>query len=1421
MIQALKKLAILVGILLLAGYIGNLLLDNPYMHGLIRNVINEQLKEYTHLNVKFEAVSAKFLPPGLEVYGVEVKDAGGQDLLQVSHITANISYRALLFSRKQLFDIDINEPKVHLPLPPLDQLLRVEKFPDLMKDTGPPTWPPKAPLPFYRLAINNGQLSLHLNEKASDKELLDLLVSGLDVELIFKSWSQFSVALQTASTRLALQGAQLLQDSKISLKMSKTELGLRSDYFTIDSKELLSKGDLRLAFELAPGAQKYQTMRGLNLRLKTRIDRADLGILGRYLKVDKTDGDLSGKFDLQLQIPFDDRKVAWDIDAEGQTHAARLAGFLLHESKAEININDEGITFEKASVIKDGKEQVRGKGFLGFKKEGRLDFELEPEHVTMRDLLGTLQVENFDAFEASMAPSQLKLKGQIKPFFLDIDGKVILDDLTLPFVKKLAKKYEQAPHCELDAALHVTDKVFSIDKGDGFCAPRTENNGAQSPLAINGKIHYAKQEGMDLSIASKALNGSLLNHFVKLPIAGEAEADIKIAGPYDKLAVRGEISADKLNVTGFDLRNIDADFTLPIAENRFILKDLSAEVAPAGLLHIDEMTVGLAPELPFTLTMNASKIPETFIGNGLTKTLGKPSVAVGINSLKAQISGDLLKPFRYEGKAQLDLRELGFEGERLLSDFKGTFSGDKKGQHLRDSVVRLDRLDARLNVETEFDKAAVKAPVPAILQGLGLDDNDLVKIGFHTLNDNTEEFRQNKVDLSENDLAALPYAGSFFREQKIGGLIELDTDLQGPAGRLQGKLEGALQRPFLFNLPVSAFSFSGFLDGTKLQIPEFRHAGNSLVGRFNLDFGKPELPYDWYIYLKQFDARAVLGKFFADDPRNYAYLSAEWTMSGQLKNFWKSTGEIVFIDMRTKMYRNLGSRTTALEIASDQKVRVTISPEHWGFDQNRPLKLHGEFFDLELSAGDNRLPDKLDLHMQGSVKLDILKGFTNLTETARGELMLDGYLRGSLSHPEFSMRIQERKLDPFNVKDYNPIAIGLVNYGPALSSVSLDVEVQQDRIVVHRFRANKGREGTLEINGTLVFDPKAQDLSHLLIHLDRIELNRLQIPVLKSADAVVSGDLTLSGDKVPFNLSGNLKLDRFQSIGNFDLRKEIVASLYESKVYSSAGKVVQSPFLNLDVGLIAEHSILVKNKTIEATLSANLKVKGTDVQPLLLGQIIADSGTFNYRRAFRITQAVVSFDEPISPPNPRLDISGEAIINPYKVTIQVGGDLQQPKMSLTSDPPNRDDGTALTNLDIILLITTGKVSETANKTAEKASVNEIFSSFLVFTEEPLEKLFDLSGQTVIREVYVDSYLSEDQQRPITRVNVPINLFNTANAVVQLDEEANSKISFEYPLHEGITFTGSLEHRTNKKVDPNTSNIPQDTGFDLKFRFGFD
>ncbi|MCX6129666.1 MAG: hypothetical protein NTX25_11470, partial [Proteobacteria bacterium] len=137
MLKSLKKLAILLSLLVALSYLGNLLIDNPYVHGVIRSTINEKLEKDTHVAIKFEAINVKFLPPRLDIYGIEIRqkipDMSDKILAQIAHLQVGISPLALILSRTEMFDIQVNEPRLSLPLPKLEDLLKMDQFPDWTK----------------------------------------------------------------------------------------------------------------------------------------------------------------------------------------------------------------------------------------------------------------------------------------------------------------------------------------------------------------------------------------------------------------------------------------------------------------------------------------------------------------------------------------------------------------------------------------------------------------------------------------------------------------------------------------------------------------------------------------------------------------------------------------------------------------------------------------------------------------------------------------------------------------------------------------------------------------------------------------------------------------------------------------------------------------------------------------------------------------------------------------------------------------------------------------------------------------------------------------------------------------------------------------------------------------------------------------
>jgi hypothetical protein len=1438
--QALKKLMIFVGVLVALAYLGNLLIDNPYVHGLLRNAINEKLEQYTHLSVKFEAINAKFVPPGFDIYGVEVRyqkpDGTEQALAQFAHLQLRVSVLALMLSQPEIFDLEINEPRISLPLPPIEQLIKTDQFPDWNKKSELPDWPLDFPMPLKHIRISNATINVKLPDTKPDApDLLSLQLEGLDVDFTFNTWQKFDLAVQLKRGNLDIQGADILRDLSLQLNLIQDKDQLVSQKFTLESDDLQASGQARVVYETElkkrTGAlqdKNARQLKGLLIRIDNQVTRADIGILGRYLAIDETAGRIFGNTELQLHIPFDTRSPSWRLDGKGQSDGAKLFGFKLLNSVLDFNITEQGMTFEDALVRKDKQDLAQGSGFIGFTKEVPFRFNIKPKDLPFGELMSVLGIDDFKAFSAYLDSPEIKLHGESLPFSMHITGPARFSELSLPFVADLPKRYMEAPTCLFQTSLHINADALSIKQGDGQCwksVGRTQSLPAEggSPVRLGGKFFFSTEKGMDFTIDSPSLDTPLLEHFTKLPAKGVAKVQARIRGPYDQLSIGGTANGQNLIIGGFDLKQLESSYKLDINRKLLHIDDLFVGLAEQGAVAIDGFEMDISSPYAFKAQVNAQRIPAEFLAEGLKQSFQIDNLSFGFPSLRGTISGPLLQPFAWRGDLEFSLNELTLGEEELLSEASGTISSDDKTWSLSKAYARLDQLEARATLDIQ--KRGGPTSRDHVLHELGIRPADRVRLSVKTINQNLNTYRTNEIAQEINHLTSLPYIGRFFAEQKFGGQIQLEADLEGPIDHLQGKVEGSLEQPYVWGIPISSFSLAGFVDGWKLHIPELRHSGNALVGRLNIDFGKSSLPYDWYFYFNQMDIRALIGQFFAEDPRNFAYLTAEWTMQGELGNFWGSKGELVLSRVRSKLFRNLGSRTSSVELNSDDPIKLKISPQGWTLADKRPLKLQGEYFDLSFESGNNRLPDQLDLSVHGSIKLDILKNFSNVVETARGEVLVDGYLRGSLSEPDLSIKLREKRLDPFNVKDWHPVSVGLVDYGPALTSIAMDVEIKDDRVIVNKFKANKGREGSMNVSGQLNFSDSATEASRLNIDLDRLEFNRLSIPVLKSADLTLSGTLAVTGHKLPLDLSGSVEIDRLQSIGNFDLRKQIVASLYETRLSSStSGAEEQTPFVNLDIGVVADNSITIKNKTLEAILSADMRVRGTDVQPLLLGQIIADRGTFNYRRTFKINQAVISFDEAVSPPNPRLDIVGEATVNPYKVEVMVDGNLNTPRIQLSVDPANRDDGSPISNLDILILISTGRIPDQVNKTtaqsAESASINELVSFFAAFAEEPIEKLFDMSGQTVIREVYFDSYLPESGQRPVTRINFPIRLGENISAVLQVDDAANTKVSLEYVLHEGITVSGSLDQTTNRQTNDQKA-LPADSGFDLKFRFGFD
>ena len=171
--------------------------------------------------------------------------------------------------------------------------------------------------------------------------------------------------------------------------------------------------------------------------------------------------------------------------------------------------------------------------------------------------------------------------------------------------------------------------------------------------------------------------------------------------------------------------------------------------------------------------------------------------------------------------------------------------------------------------------------------------------------------------------------------------------------------------------------------------------------------------------------------------------------------------------------------------------------------------------------------------------------------------------------------------------------------------------------------------------------------------------------------------------------------------------------------------------------------------------------------------------------------------------------------------INITGRASAPSIDFTIDPPTRPDGTALSKMEIIGLLSRGSLSNTQSSqgSSESAAAAEALNLLAGQVEDTVQKIFDLSGQNVIKQVYIDTYADVEGQ-PVARFNLPLNIAEDFDVILKVDK-SNVNVSSEYSLHDSISVTGGIESSNDQGgTGSKATGTPADTGVDLKFKFAF-
>lgn len=238
-----------------------------------------------------------------------------------------------------------------------------------------------------------------------------------------------------------------------------------------------------------------------------------------------------------------------------------------------------------------------------------------------------------------------------------------------------------------------------------------------------------------------------------------------------------------------------------------------------------------------------------------------------------------------------------------------------------------------------------------------------------------------------------------------------------------------------------------------------------------------------------------------------------------------------------------------------------------------------------------------------------------------------------------------------------------------------------DRVNVKSFTGDVGG-GKVTAQGGVAYRPGVQfDLGLAARNI------RLLYPQGVRED--VSANVRFTGNTDNANLGGTVNIGDVSFTPGFDLNNFI--GQFSGVASPPSRGFAQNVGLNLTVN--STNNVNLVSRTLSVNGAANLRVRGTAADPVILGRVTLNSGDIilNGTR-FVLTGGTVQFVNP-SQTQPVLNVGVSTSIQQYNIDLRFRGSVDQLQTQYNSDP-------ALPQADIINLLAFGKTTEaSANATA--------------------------------------------------------------------------------------------------------------------------
>lgn len=615
---------------------------------------------------------------------------------------------------------------------------------------------------------------------------------------------------------------------------------------------------------------------------------------------------------------------------------------------------------------------------------------------------------------------------------------------------------------------------------------------------------------------------------------------------------------------------------------------------------------------------------------------------------------------------------------------------------------------------------------------------------------------------------------------------EFKESIQNPKILLKGAVSETLIEEQ--EIPNSDFILTADRSGLGLQLSLF---GDKVQGDLQIPYEKGTTPLVVKVKTNNWNYSSLLGLVGGANLAN-EYTSA-LTSSVDLRSsngdFFKTSGKIGIEKLILKRGNMSFNNPEPIEILSDNGVMAI-----------KNFNLEGPESQLQIK-GTNFTADNLNLSVNLAADLRLLQILTPFLEDLGGEVRLATTLSGPLKKPEILGNLQNKNA-----------YVKIKGFPHPLEKLSTDVVFSQSKILINSIKAQIAG-GTLTGDGGISINGIRDLPISLRLRLDNVSMN-----VPEKIRTNGNADLLISGHWFPFTLSGTYHVNNALVEKEFTEDSGEITGVKQSLYLPKFIRESNFEPLNLDLQIVLDENIFIKNSLLDGSVSGSLQVKGVPTFPLLFGKINVAKKTKLYfkDKIFEIQNGLIEFDDPAEI-NPNLYITALSRINDYDITLLTQGSSKNLAIRLTSVPP-------LSEQDIISLIALGITSAKMDQNlqsrqqAEQLGV-EIGGAVLA---KPISKQLE---STLGLNLQVTSEYDSTGNISVPKITLSRRLSDRVKVSGSrpVRDTITYDLKMEYLINNNITAIGSFESRgiedstTLQTTQPASQSI---FGLDLEFKREF-